>query len=106
VIAARVATREASGESLPSAITGSLKLAESLGARTVAFSYLATSDGSTSPYAQAENMLAAVRAYLVERRRSRLARVLFCAVQPLEEAALGHAMSGSWRDERAIKRRP
>ena len=83
--------------SVAAATTRSLEVAETLGARSVAFPPIGAKGGGLPLYACTDVILANVRAYLIEHPRSRIGRVVFCASDAAARAAFGHAMAGLWR---------
>ena len=84
---------------IAAATTRSLEVAETLGARSVAFPALGAEASGFPLYACADIILANVRDYLVEHPSSRVRRVVFCASAAADRAAFGHAMAGLWRSE-------
>ncbi len=92
--------------SVAAATTRSLEVAETLGARSVAFPPLGAEGGGLPLYACTDVILANVRAYLIEHPRSRIGRVVFCASDAAAKAAFSHAMAGLWRSEAGTDKRP
>ena len=107
VILAAVTDHDLAGNAsyIAEATTRSLEVAETLGARSVAFPALGAEAGGYPLYACAHIILANVDAYLVAHPRSRIGRVVFCAADAATGAAFGHAMAGPWRSEVGRQRR-
>ncbi len=84
---------------IAAATTRSLEVAETLGARSIAFPVLGAEASGFPLYACADIILANVRDYLVKHPSSGIRRAVFCASDAAVKAAFGHAMAGVWRPE-------